>query len=67
MKPIEHGIASNDLRINFIHGTTCLAFKFKEGIIVSVDSRASAGYYIGRFNFLNNFLSFFLCAQGFEN
>nr|CUU98261.1 hypothetical transcript [Hymenolepis microstoma] len=46
MRPIEHGIASNDLKINFMHGTTCLAFKFKEGVIISVDSRASAGYYI---------------------
>lgn len=29
------------------HGTTTLAFKFKHGVIVAVDSRASAGSYIG--------------------
>lgn len=31
------------------HGTTTLAFKFKHGIIVAVDSRATAGAYIGTF------------------
>lgn len=30
------------------HGTTTLAFKFKHGIIVAVDSRATAGAYIGK-------------------
>jgi len=30
------------------HGTTTLAFKFKHGVIVAVDSRASAGSYIGK-------------------
>ena len=29
------------------HGTTTLAFKFKHGVIVAVDSRASMGSYIG--------------------
>lgn len=29
------------------HGTTTLAFKFQHGVIVAVDSRASAGSYIG--------------------
>ena len=28
------------------HGTTTLAFKFKHGVIIAVDSRASAGSYI---------------------
>lgn len=46
MKPINEGIASKDLRIRFTHGTTTLAFKYQGGIIVSVDSRASAGTYI---------------------
>ncbi|XP_074661862.1 proteasome subunit beta type-5-like [Tubulanus polymorphus] len=31
------------MKIHFDHGTTTLAFKFKEGVIVAVDSRASAG------------------------
>lgn len=34
--------------IELDHGTTTLAFKFKHGVIVAVDSRASAGKYIGR-------------------
>ncbi|EUB57790.1 Proteasome subunit beta type-5 [Echinococcus granulosus] len=46
MEPIDEGIASQDLRIRFTHGTTTLAFKYQGGIIVSVDSRASAGSYI---------------------
>jgi hypothetical protein len=29
------------------HGTTTLAFKFQHGVIVAVDSRATAGSYIG--------------------
>ena len=28
------------------HGTTTLAFRFKHGIVVAVDSRATAGSYI---------------------
>lgn len=34
-------------RIKIQHGTTTLAFKFKGGIIVAVDSRATQGSYIG--------------------
>lgn len=33
-------------RIKINHGTTTLAFRFKGGIIVAVDSRATAGSYI---------------------
>jgi 20S proteasome alpha/beta subunit len=29
------------------HGTTTLAFRFNDGVIVAVDSRATAGSYIG--------------------
>uniref|UniRef100_A0A8D3B4F0 Proteasome subunit beta n=1 Tax=Scophthalmus maximus TaxID=52904 RepID=A0A8D3B4F0_SCOMX len=32
--------------IDLDHGTTTLAFKFKHGVIVAVDSRASAGSYL---------------------
>lgn len=35
-------------RIKLAHGTTTLAFKFKGGIIVAVDSRATAGSYVGQ-------------------
>lgn len=31
------------------HGTTTLAFKFQHGVIVAVDSRATAGSYIGEY------------------
>jgi len=32
--------------VKMVHGTTTLAFKFQGGVIVAVDSRASAGAYI---------------------
>lgn len=35
-----------DVKIHFDHGTTTLAFKFQHGVIVAVDSRATAGSYI---------------------
>lgn len=35
-----------DCRIKIQHGTTTLAFKFRHGVVVAVDSRASAGSYI---------------------
>ena len=39
---------TSDCRIKFNHCTTTLAFKFQHGVIVAVDSRATAGSYIGR-------------------
>ncbi|KAF7705842.1 proteasome subunit beta type-5 [Silurus meridionalis] len=39
----EDGI---ERKIEFLHGTTTLAFKFQHGVIVAVDSRATAGSYI---------------------
>merc|ERR1719341_1295145 len=41
--PDEEGI---ERKIEFLHGTTTLAFKFQHGVIVAVDSRATAGSYI---------------------
>lgn len=35
-----------DARIKLHHGTTTLAFRYKGGVVVAVDSRASAGSYI---------------------
>ncbi|CAO2608972.1 Proteasome subunit beta type-8 [Lemmus lemmus] len=35
-----------NVQIEMAHGTTTLAFKFQHGVIVAVDSRASAGTYI---------------------
>ncbi|XP_071813343.1 proteasome subunit beta type-5-like [Apostichopus japonicus] len=33
-------------KIRFLHGTTTLGFKFEHGVIIAVDSRATAGPYI---------------------
>ena len=38
------------VKIQFLKGTTTLAFKFHNGVIVAVDSRATAGGFIGEFN-----------------
>jgi len=35
-----------DMKIKIQHGTTTLGFKFKGGVIIAVDSRATAGPYI---------------------
>ena len=35
-----------DHMVKMLHGTTTLAFKYKDGVVVAVDSRASAGAYI---------------------
>jgi 20S proteasome subunit beta 5 len=43
----DEGSSANDkIKIRFNHGTTTLAFKFKHGVIIAVDSRATAGSYI---------------------
>ncbi|XP_033754894.1 proteasome subunit beta type-5-like [Pecten maximus] len=48
--PVENLKAFTDpksgVKIQFHHGTTTLAFKFQHGVIVAVDSRATAGSYI---------------------
>ena len=36
----------SNVKIQFDHGTTTLAFKFQHGVIVAVDSRATAGSWI---------------------
>jgi len=36
----------SDVHIKFNYGTTTLAFKFKHGVVVATDSRATAGDYI---------------------
>ena len=44
---LNHYTSGDDkIKINFAHGTTTLAFKFQHGVIVAVDSRATAGSYI---------------------
>ncbi|KAG9471742.1 proteasome subunit beta type-8 [Eleutherodactylus coqui] len=44
LQHIEEGVEG--VKIEPWHGTTTLAFKFEHGVIVAVDSRASAGSYI---------------------
>jgi 20S proteasome alpha/beta subunit len=43
----SRGDAKGELRIKMQHGTTTLGFKFQHGVIICVDSRATAGSYIG--------------------
>ncbi|XP_013792807.2 proteasome subunit beta type-5-like [Limulus polyphemus] len=40
----EHG---KGIKIHYDKGTTTLAFKYKGGVVVAVDSRATGGQYIG--------------------
>lgn len=40
-------VDKNNPAIKYHHGTTTLGFKFKGGVVVAVDSRASMGSYIG--------------------
>lgn len=42
----------SDVRIKFDHGTTTLGFKFEHGVIIAVDSRATAGSWIGEHTYL---------------
>ena len=46
----ELSISNDRIRNGIKHGTTTLAFKYKEGIILAVDSRATAGSFIGKRN-----------------
>ncbi len=45
VKQLANG--DDGVKIQFDHGTTTLAFKFQHGVIVAVDSRATAGQWIG--------------------
>jgi 20S proteasome subunit beta 5 len=38
---------ADECRIKIAKGTTTLAFKFQGGVVVCVDSRSTAGSYIG--------------------
>jgi 20S proteasome subunit beta 5 len=39
--------SGKEIPMNFDHGTTTLGFKYKGGVILAVDSRATGGMYIG--------------------
>lgn len=54
LQPVENfsRLITNDeygeeVKIQFDHGTTTLAFQYQGGIILAVDSRATGGDYIG--------------------
>ena len=40
--------ADPSCRIKIKHGTTTLAFRYQGGVVVAVDSRATAGSYVGK-------------------
>jgi 20S proteasome subunit beta 5 len=46
LKPYTDNSSASDVKIQMAHGTTTLAFKFKGGVVIAVDSRATAGAYI---------------------
>ena len=46
LKPFSPA-GNGNVKIKFAHGTTTCAFKFDGGVIVAVDSRATAGSWIG--------------------
>lgn len=46
LKPYTDNNSQSDVKIQIAHGTTTLAFKFKHGVVVAVDSRATMGAYI---------------------
>ena len=48
LRPMSTSSGQGNVKIKFNHGTTTLAFKFKHGVIVAVDSRATAGTWIGK-------------------
>lgn len=37
-----------NIKIQFDHGTTTLGFRYKGGVVLAVDSRATGGSYIGK-------------------
>ena len=57
---MNFGAEYNDSQqmVKFCKGTTTLAFKYQGGVIVSVDSRATQGQFIG-INYLDLFISSF--------
>jgi 20S proteasome subunit beta 5 len=46
LEPFQQAKADDPIKIRIEHGTTTLAFKFSEGVLVAVDSRATGGSYI---------------------
>ena len=53
----------HDPALKFLHGTTTLGFVFSKGIIITVDSRASMGSYVGEESVLVLCYHFVLCLS----
>ncbi|KAI8038612.1 proteasome subunit beta type-5 [Drosophila gunungcola] len=47
LNQIQANAGKTGIKIDFDHGTTTLGFKFKGGVLLAVDSRATGGQYIG--------------------
>ncbi|XP_011184652.1 proteasome subunit beta type-5-like [Zeugodacus cucurbitae] len=47
IKSLHDAGAKEGIKINYDHGTTTLGFKYKGGVILAVDSRATGGQFIG--------------------
>lgn len=47
LNQIQANADKTGIKIDFDHGTTTLGFKFKGGVLLAVDSRATGGSYIG--------------------
>ncbi|KAH8402502.1 hypothetical protein KR009_012406 [Drosophila setifemur] len=47
LNQIQANAGKTGIKIDFDHGTTTLGFKYKGGVILAVDSRATGGQYIG--------------------
>ncbi|XP_075233089.1 proteasome beta5 subunit [Lycorma delicatula] len=43
----DHNAIGRPIKIRFEHGTTTLGFRYKGGVVIAVDSRATGGDYIG--------------------
>ena len=65
MKELYGPGSKGSVKINFNRGTTTLGFKFAGGVIIAVDSRASAGQYIGTYAIflLHLYFNFVLIAS----
>ena len=65
LRPFTENGPRDSVKIRMEHGTTTLAFRFKHGVIVAVDSRATGGAYIGFISFSLSVSFFLLCLLFF--
>ena len=46
------------MKLKFDHGTTTLGFRYKGGVVLAVDSRATGGQFIGKILRLMNYIGY---------